>query len=80
MGVKKTFGDTVKQGFEGRGLGPQPHEAPGFEDDRETVVFPVRIHKKRKEALAKLFRERGIGLGPGIRMVLYEWQDSQRRQ
>jgi len=74
MGVKKSFGDTVKQGFEGRGLAPTP---AGFTDDEETVVVPVRLHKKRKEALARLFKARGIGIGPGIRMVIYEWLDSQ---
>jgi len=81
MGVgttKKGFAETVQQGFEGREiLGGKELD---FDDDVETVSHSVKFHKKRKDALQKLFRARGLDLGAGIRMVLYEWLDGQIRK
>ena len=79
MGVKQPFGEKVRQGFEGKSLEPSA-SSPGFEDDTETVSHAIRLHKKRKEALARAFKSMGMDLGTGIRMVVYQWLDDQRRQ
>lgn len=81
MGVgttKRPFAETVQQGFEGREiLGAKELD---FDDDTETVSHSVKLHKKRKDVLQKMFRARGLDLGAGIRMVLYEWLDTQVRK
>jgi hypothetical protein len=77
MGVKEPFGDKVKQGFEGRDLGVAP--MAGFEDDEETVSHAVRLHRKRKDALQKIFKSMGMDLGTGIRMVVYKWLDDRMK-
>lgn len=77
MAVKKPFGDTVRQGFEGKSLDPEAVQ--GFEDDTTTVSHAVRLHEKRKAALTRIFKGMGMDLGTGIRMVVYRWLDEQRR-
>lgn len=68
MGVKqKDF--TVSQGFEGRDLPTKE----SFVNDDETVIFNVRLHKKRKEALQRAFKAKGMDLSTGLRMLAYEW-------
>ncbi|MGO9287371.1 MAG: hypothetical protein ACLQIJ_01250 [Polyangia bacterium] len=79
MAVKKPFAETVRQGFEGRAL-ETAEGTPGFEDDAETVSHAVRLHKKRKAALTRIFKGMGMDLGTGIRMVVYQWLDEQRRK
>lgn len=74
MGVKSNFKDAVKKGFEGRDL-PTKHTT--FDDDLDTVVYSLRLHKERKKTLQRLFRNKGMDLSTGIRWVLYEWLDSQ---
>ena len=74
MGVKGNFKDTVKKGFEGRDL-PTRHSE--FEDDLDTVVYSLRLHKKRKDSLHRIFRAKGMDLSTGIRWVLYEWLEKE---
>ena len=74
MGVKKTdFSKAVKESFQDRDL-PRVNYA----DDTETVVFTLRLHKKRREALQRIFQEKGMDLSNGIRMVLYDWLKNQK--
>jgi hypothetical protein len=79
MGVTKKplFAETVKQGFEGRDL--TTASTTGFDNDEETVSHAVRLHKKRKDALQKIFKGMGMDLGTGIRMVVYKWLDDQMK-
>ena len=70
MGVKQqNFDKTVENGFKNL---PVDKETL-FEDDTETVVFGLRLHKKRKEILQKIFRSKGMDLSTGIRFIVYEW-------
>ena len=80
MAVKKPFAETVRQGFEGRASLEAGEAGQGFEDDTETVSHAVRLHKKRKAALTRIFKGMGMDLGTGIRMVVYQWLDEQRRR
>ena len=46
-----------------------------FPLDDEWAIVSQRLHKTRKEALERYFKQRGTNLTNGIRQVLYEWMD-----
>ena len=59
---------------------PDPLLTTGpFDGDDETISHAVRLHKKRKEALSRIFHGMGMDLGTGIRMVVYKWLDEWMR-
>ncbi len=79
MGVKQSsskFSETVKEGFTDRVL---PTKGVDFADDNETTTHSVRLHRKRKEALQRLLKVKGMNLSTGIRWIVYEWLEKNMR-
>ena len=50
-----------------------------FLNDKERMPkgVSIRFHKKRYEALKKIFDSRGLDFGSGIRQIAYEWLEKQ---
>ena len=68
---------SVKSSFENRVI---PIKVDEFQDDNESVIISLRLHRKRKKALRTLFKAKGMDLSTGIRSVLYEWLNDQYKR
>ena len=68
-------GKETQDEYENRDL-PRKN-ASHFPIDDDWVVHSLRLHKTRKEALQRHFKQGGADLTTGIRQVLYEWMDER---
>lgn len=48
-----------------------------FPLDDGTTVHSLRLHKTRKAALEKYFKNKGMDLSNGLRSIIYEYMDQQ---
>ena len=75
--MSKNKGFTTNGAIKNSGL---PLKKDPWRDDGTTVPHMIRLHKKRKAALKYLFSRKGLDLGAGVRMVMYDWLQEHSRE
>lgn len=69
---KESIADAVAQNMEGRTLGVKHLVKAGAEHDT-LILTAFRIGQRKRDLLRDHFADRGLELGTGIRLVLYEY-------